>query len=269
MTSDKQQKQNYRNLASRIAGHLSNIKYPRWFVRRFIRLFKNRYNISLDDYQIPENGFETFNSFFTRRLKDGARPLGNGIISPVDGYILDYGHVNPQNKIYVKHQYYYVDDLILENIDNLKSYSILYLAPSNYHRVHACFDMAITKTIYLPGTLRSVSQKVVDRKDRVYCRNERIVIHGNSDYGKFRFVLIGAMLVGKAKLSFDSDMETNMKKGEYSSTEYKTPVFLKKGEELGYFEMGSSVIILLEEEYLQNIPLGKGEAIKVGESLVN
>jgi phosphatidylserine decarboxylase len=262
------QKQNYRNLTSRIVGHLSNVKHPRWLVRLAVRIFKNKYNISLDEYEVPETGFETFNSFFSRKLKYGKRPLGEGLVSPVDGFVLDYGPVNPNNKIYVKQKHYYVDDIILEDITELKSYCILYLSPSNYHRVHASFDMTIDKVTYLPGTLRPVNNKTINRKNHVYCRNERIVILGDSAYGKFRFVLIGAMLVGKTKLSFDAEMQTNMKKGKYSYTKYEKPVFLKKGEELGYFEMGSSVILLLEEEYLQDIPHKKGEAVKMGESLV-
>ncbi|MDL2262571.1 archaetidylserine decarboxylase [Bacteroidales bacterium OttesenSCG-928-I21] len=264
----KTQKQNHRNLTSRIVGRLSNIKHPRWLVSFAIWRFKKNYDVSLEEYEIPENNFESFNAFFTRKLKKEARPLSKGLVSPVDGFVLDYGIVNPQNKICVKNKYYHIEDLIFEDVNDLKSYCILYLSPSNYHRVHAFFDMYIDKTTYLPGTLWSVNEKVVNKKDHVYCRNERIVIHGNSDYGRFRFVLVGAMLVGKIKLSFDNEMQTNIRKGECILKEYNTPVFVKKGEELGYFEMGSSVILLLEEKHLQELEIKKTLAVKVGETLV-
>lgn len=265
---EKPQKQNYRNLTSRLVGRASNFKKPKWLIRLAIKLFIKKFNVILDDCQIPQEGFTSFNLFFTRKLKNNTRPIGNGIVSPVDGFILDFGKVNPQNKIYVKHKYYFVEDLILEDVTNLESYCILYLSPSNYHRVHACFDMEIDRISYLPGTLMSVKQKVVDKKDRVYCRNERIVVHGNSEYGKFSFVLIGALLVGKVKLSINSGLETNIKKGEYSTQEYKTPILLKKGEELGFFEMGSSVIILLENNHLEKIPHHKNDSIEMGKSLL-
>lgn len=267
MPTQKPQKQNYRNFFSRMAGKLANSTKPRWFVRGVMKIWRKKYKVDLSEYVVPPNGYKTFNSFFTRNLKPGTRPINDGLVSPVDGFIFDFGKITGDNKIYVKFKHYYVDDLICDEYENMSSYAVLYLSPANYHRVHAAFDMEITDISYLPGTLRPVKPKVVYKKDRVYCRNERIVIHGKSEYGKFYMILVGALFVGKTKLSFDSGLQTNIKKGVASKRIYDTPIYINKGEEVGYFEMGSSVILFMDDERLANIKLPLNSPIRVGNNL--
>jgi phosphatidylserine decarboxylase len=250
-------------------GYLSNLEKPKCVLRWFIKRFRQKYNIDLSEYIVPEDGFKTFNLFFTRKLKTGQRTIEPGIISPVDGFIFDYGVVNPENKIHVKFKHYYIQNLIFEDITNLKSYAVLYLSPSNYHRVHASFDMSIDSIKYLPGTLRSVREKIVEKRNGVYCRNERIVIHGKSEFGEFYFIFVGAIFVGKVKLSFYSNFETNIKKAKQSQQLLDEPIFIKKGEELGYFEMGSSIILLMENDNLKNLNKNINTPIKVGQKITD
>lgn len=268
MCPAKKQKQNYRNLTSRFAGRVSNIKKPKWSVSMLIHIYRKKYKINMSEFVVPTGGFKSFNSFFTRNLKSGVRKIDEGIVSPVDGTIFDAGNVDPDNKIFVKHKFYYIDDLLGSEFDNLKSYAVLYLSPADYHRVHACFDMNIERAVYLPGTLLSVRKKTVYKKDRVYCRNERIVLSGTSPYGRFYFILVGALMVGKVKLSFDSGLQTNIKHGVMASKEYTTPVQIKKGDETGFFEMGSSVILLLEDNSLASLKDRVHEKVIVGQKLV-
>ncbi len=260
--------QNYRNFTSRFAGRVSNMKRPKWSVSVLIRVYKRRYGIDLSEFVVPNKGFINFNSFFTRKLKPGVRKIETGIISPVDGFLFDFGRVSAENRIFVKHKHYYIEDLITNKFDFLKSYTVFYLSPANYHRVHACFDMEINSAVYLPGTLRSVREKTVYKKNRVYCRNERIVLSGNSDYGRFYFVLVGALLVGKVKLSFDSGLQTNIRKGIMASKDFDKSIFVKKGEEIGHFEMGSSVILLMETDILSNLKIELNSSLKMGQSLL-
>ncbi len=267
MNKPKPQKQNYRNFTSRLAGYLSNLKKPKWFVRLLIFIYKKKYKINIDEFQIPKKGFKSFNDFFTRSLKPNIRHISEGLISPVDGFVFDFGEIDPDDKIFVKQKYYYIDDLICSDFSNLNSYAVLYLSPANYHRVHACFDMEIESVTYLPGTLLSVGKKTVKRKNRVYCRNERIVLSGKSNFGRFNFILVGALMVGKVRLSFDSGLKTNIRKGIFAKTVYKSPVIIKKGEEVGYFEMGSSVIILLEDNCLKTLIKPIHAPIIMGEKL--
>lgn len=263
------QKQNYRNITSRIVGYFSNITRPRWLINYTIAYYIKKYKVDMSHFQIPDGGFKSFNHFFTRHFKHGVRQISEDIISPIDGSVFDYGSIDNDNKLFVKHKYYYVEDLINEDCPNLKSYAVLYLSPADYHRVHTCFDMHIESISYIPGTLRSVRKKTVNKKDRVYCRNERIVIQGQSKYGNFYFILIGALMVGKIKLSFNNEMRTNIRKGIQSKKHLANTVSLKKGDEIGYFEMGSSVIILLENDYLTNILPPLNSKIKFGEQIVD
>ena len=267
MPAPKQQKQNYRNFFSRIAGMVANTKKPKWCVNLVINIWKKRYKINLSEYIVPTSGFKSFNALFTRTLKPGVRPISEGLVSPVDGFIFDFGKISGDNKIYVKFKHYYIDDLICDVYDDISSYAVLYLSPANYHRVHASFDMEITDISYLPGTLRSVKPKVIYKKDRVYCRNERIVIHGKSEYGNFYMILVGALLVGKTKLSFDSGLQTNIKKGEASKRVYESSIHIKKGDEVGYFEMGSSVILFLNDERLSKIKFPLNSPVSMGNTL--
>lgn len=264
------QKQNYRNLASRFAGYISNLTKPKIFVRFIIFVFRKIYRINLDEFIIPEGGFKNFNSFFTRKFKKEFRPISNHkIISPVDGYVVDYGPIDSEKKIFVKHKYYFVEDLISDSSDFVfKSYSVFYLSPKNYHRVHAPFDCEINSVSYFPGTLFSVRHKTVMKRDNVFCRNERIVIYGNSIIGKFCIIMVGAIIVGKVRLSFDSEIQTNIRKGEIFSKNYFHPVNILKGEEIGLFELGSTVIILLEDQQLSELRIKKQSSVKMGISIL-
>ncbi len=264
----KPQKQNYRNAISRVAGYIANISRPKFFVKTIIKLYVKFYKIDLSQFIVPENFFETFNDFFTRKIKDNLRIIQEDIVSPIDGALLDCGKVNKEQKITVKDRTYFLTDLLGTEFKNLKSYAVFYLAPGNYHRVHAGFDMNITDIKYLPGTLRPVKIKVIDKRDRVYCRNERIIITGDCKYGKFYFILVGALFVGKIKLSFDSGLSTNIRKGIASEKIFPEKIIIQKGKEVGYFEMGSSVVIVMEDECLNNLDPEKNSNLQYGRSLI-
>ena len=264
---NKPQKQNYRNAISRFIGYIANISRPRFFVKLLIKIFVLRNKINLDNFEIPHSYYKNFNAFFTRRYKSNLIRLGNGIVSPVDGYLLDYGKLTSEKLIKVKEKDYDFYALTGEDLCTVNSYAVFYLAPHNYHRVHAPFDIKIKEIKYLPGTLRSVRTKIIDKKERVYCRNERIVLSGDSIYGKFHMILVGALVVGKVKLSFESGLKTNIRKGIASSKIYDHETLIKKGDETGLFEMGSSVVLFLENEYLAELCLEKGSELIYGVSI--
>lgn len=265
----KHSKQNIRNMTSRVAGIMAKWKSPKLYVRWIIKKWEKIYNISMDEYIIPEGGFLNFNEFFTRKVKPETRPISMGIVSPVDCCIFDFGYITALKRIHVKGRMYNVQELTNEEKNYMKSYCVFYLSPYNYHRVHACFDMSIDKITYHPGTLFPVKEKTIKKRERVYCNNERIILHGNSTFGKFQFIFVGAMMVGKVKLSFEKKIETNVKKGKYFKHNFDNPYQITKGEELGYFEMGSSIILLLEENYLANIYFKTDDKVKMGETIFN
>lgn len=255
------------NLYSRNAGRLANMKRPRFIVNALIRTFSRKYSISLNDYIIPENGFRSFNEFFTRNLKPGLRVIENGIVSPVDGSIYSYGNIETDTNIFVKHKKFRVKELIKSDTNIFKSFIVLYLSPANYHRVHAPFDMKINEILYIPGTLKSVRESRVMKAEELYCKNERIILNGDSEFGKFSFVLVGALMVGKIKLCFTDSTQSNIKRSCCSVTSLDNPFIINKGDELGYFEFGSSVILLLDNQTFTNINFEINESIKLGQRL--
>jgi len=262
-------KQTLLNSYSRIAGKISNAKRPKWFVKLIIKIFSKKYRIQIKEYTIPNDGFKSFNDFFTRHIKPELRPIGSGIVSPNDGNIYDFGAVTNERKIFVKQNFFSVSELIKNKHTNFNSFAVFYLSPANYHRVHAPFDMKITQILNIPGTLKSVREKTIKKTQELYCRNERIVINGESEYGEFSFILVGALMVGKTKLSFDPDIQTNNRKASPNIFEYDTPLKIKKGEEVGYFEFGSTVILLLDKDYLKDINFEINQKIQFGETVFN
>lgn len=265
---EKIQKQNFRNKVSRVAGYFARISKPRFIVRWVILLYIKIYKIDISKFVVPDKFYKNFNDFFTRRYKENFINIENGFVSPIDGTLLDKGLVSKNQIIHVKNRDYYLADLLGHSVEGLNSYAVLYLAPGDYHRVHSSFDMTISKIMYLPGTLRSVKVKVINKRDRVYCRNERIVIAGDSEYGKFYFILIGALLVGKVKLAFDSGLSTNIRKGIATELSYEHPIKIKKGEEVGYFELGSSLVVVMEKDMLNNINPEISQQLYLGKRII-
>ncbi len=268
MDIECEHKQNFLNLISRFIGRIARIQNPKCFVNFLIKAYKRKFKISMDEYIIPEGGYKNFNNFFTRRLKPNIRQIEENIISGVDGLVYDFGEINEDKTIHVKEKHYNANTLTGEGTQIKGSFAVLYLSPANYHRVHASFDMTVESVKHIPGRLKSVRDKIVKRTDNLYCQNERIVISGNSEYGRFYFILVGALVVGKIKLTFDSNLETNIKKACCISEDLNPPIFIKKGEEVGYFEMGSTLILLSEDKSLSKIKLPIESPIRMGQNLV-
>ncbi len=261
-------KRSYRNTVSRLAGRIANYSRPAILVKIAIKLYAKFYSININEFKTPKAGYKTFNSFFTRIVKPEFRPIESGIISPVDGLIYDHGVIDKDRHIYVKHKFFSVTELLKRQYDKLESFVVFYLSPAHYHRVHAPFDMKITDISYIPGNLRSVRESIVFKTEELYCRNERIVLYGNSEHGKFAFIFIGAFVVGKIKLSFEDKAASNIKKACYNVITYDTPHLINKGQELGFFEMGSSVIILSENDTYKNLKFTTGSELKFGKNFV-
>jgi len=261
-------KRSYRNTVSRIAGRVANFSRPAFFVRFYSKLYAKFYSININEFEIPKGGFKTFNSFFTRKVKPEFRKIESGIISPVDGLIYDNGVIDKDRHIYVKHKFFSVKELLKREYSKLESFVVFYLSPSHYHRVHAPFDMKITNISYIPGNLRSVRESIILKTEELYCKNERIVLYGDSEYGKFAFIFVGALVVGKIKLSFEEKTASNRRKACCNNITYDAPHLINKGEELGFFEMGSSVIILSENKMYEKLKFIASTDLKFGQNFV-
>ncbi|MFK4001444.1 archaetidylserine decarboxylase [Psychrobacter namhaensis] len=232
---------------SKVAGRLAASRHP-YVKRTFIRSFAKAYNVSLDEYERQSlNAYESFNDFFTRELKEDARPIDStaeGIVSPADGIISQLGQIDDHKVFQAKGRYYDVGQLLADSEDGRYfadgSFATVYLAPSNYHRVHMPFAGTLTKTRYVPGTLFSVNTTTAANVPDLFARNERLVCMFDTQYGKAAVVMVGAMIV--------AGIET-VATGKIARTEdiqeANHDMRFEKGDELGRFYLGSTAIVVL------------------------
>lgn len=232
---------------SKVAGRLAASRHP-YVKRTFIRSFAKAYNISLDEYERQSlNAYESFNDFFTRELKEDARTIDatvNGIVSPADGIISQLGQIEDHKLLQAKGRHYDVGQLLADSEDGSYfadgSFATIYLAPSNYHRVHMPFTGTLTKTRYVPGTLFSVNNTTAANVPDLFARNERLVCMFDTKYGKAAVVMVGAMIV--------AGIET-VATGKIARTddifESDHDMQFAAGEELGRFYLGSTAIVVL------------------------
>ena len=232
---------------SKAAGRLAASRHP-WVKRAFIRSFAKAYDVSLDEYERQSlNAYESFNDFFTRELQDDARTIDttvNGVVSPADGVISQLGQINDHKLLQAKGRDYDIGQLLADNADGDYfadgSFATVYLAPSNYHRVHMPFDGTLIKTRYVPGTLFSVNNTTAANVPDLFARNERLVCLFDTAYGKAAVVMVGAMIVAgietvaTGKITRTDDIQ-----------EADHDMSFKKGDELGRFYLGSTAIVVL------------------------
>ena len=232
---------------SRAAGRLASSRHP-LVKRAFIRTFAKAYNVKLDDYERQSfNAYESFNDFFTRELKDEARVVDttqHGIVSPADGVISQLGQIDDHKLLQAKGRHYDIGQLLANQEDGNYfaegSFATVYLAPSNYHRVHMPFAGTLTTTRYVPGTLFSVNNTTAANVPDLFARNERLVCLFDTEYGKAAVVMVGAMIVaGIETIATGKIMRTDdIQVAEHDIT-------LEQGDELGRFYLGSTAIVIL------------------------
>ncbi len=256
---------------SMVAGRLASSRHP-VVKRAFIRSFAKVYNVKLDEYERQSlNAYESFNDFFTRELKEDARvidPTMKGIVSPADGVISQIGSIEDKKLLQAKGRHYDIGQLLANSADGHYfadgSFATVYLAPSNYHRVHMPFDGTLTATRYVPGTLFSVNNTTAANIPDLFARNERLVCLFDTEYGKAAVVLVGAMIVAgiesvaTGKISRTDDIQENQHQ-----------IALSKGDELGRFYLGSTAIVVLPKAAgteWQNT-MKHGSKVKMGQLL--
>lgn len=232
---------------SEFAGYLARHQHP-WVKRPLIHAFAKAYDISLEEYERGQlNDYHSFNDFFTRELKPGSRTIDSAkdtIACPADGTISQLGNINHQSILQAKGFDYEVGQLLADHEDGQYfmdgSFATIYLAPSNYHRVHMPFDGTLVATRYVPGKLFSVNDATANSVPDLFARNERLVCLFDTEFGKACVVLVGAMIVAGIE---------SVATGKIRRTPYiqhrKHQMQLHKGDELGRFYLGSTAIIIL------------------------
>jgi phosphatidylserine decarboxylase len=262
-----------RKRLSRALGRLAVLNPPRPLIRGAIDLFCRIYEIDMSEAETPVEGFSSFDAFFTRPLKPGARPINrdiNTIVSPSDGTVQGVGYLTPESTLTVKGSTYRVEALLGDADQARKfengAYVLIYLSPRNYHRVHAPVDGPVESLRYIGGTLFPVNEIGLRHVSGLFARNERLVIYQQSPrFGNVTTVMVGALGVGRITVSFDSSVVTNQSNVPGVRCYDKNTIKLERGAELGVFHLGSTVLLLLQSSLTTTLLKRVGDLVRVGE----
>lgn len=262
-----------KNALSRLAGTLTRWAAPRALLDWAIRAFSGRYGIDLTECEPPAS-FRTFGAFFARPLKPGRRPIAPGeelLVSPVDAVVSETGLAEAGRLVQAKGIDYTVGALLgdpgLAARFEGGAWATLYLSPRDYHRIHFPIGGRVTGWRYVPGRLWPVNAASVRVVPSLFAGNERLVVHLDTPLGACAVVSVGATVVGRVRATFDATVPpTNLPGAVMQHGRYAEPIPVGKGEELGAFEMGSTVILLFERGRVA-LRLAPGQRVRVGEPI--
>lgn len=236
---------------SRLAGAAARWRFGPW-KNLFIRLFAKAYRPDMGEAQIENpSEYPCFSAFFTRKLKVGARVIEGGadvLVSPSDGAVSQLGPIR-QGRIFQAKGHDYSVDALLGDTDwagrfENGQFATIYLAPKDYHRVHMPCSGHLRRSVYVPGRLFSVAPWTAERIPGLFARNERVVgLFETDSRSRFAVVLVGAMIVGSMSTVWSGRVN---RRGQLLREDH-TGVHLLQGEEMGRFDLGSTVIMLFED----------------------
>lgn len=240
-----------------LAGKLANARLGA-LTTRFIRWFVARYQVNMTEAANPDiAGYASFNEFFTRALRENARPLAQAdLLCPVDGTVSQFGPIQAGQIFQAKGHAYSAtalvggDDALAAHFHN-GSFANIYLSPRDYHRIHMPCDGRLTRMIYVPGELFSVNPVTARGVPGLFARNERVVCVFESEHGPFVLTLVGATIVGSMATSWHGIVNPPRSK-EVREWHYQDQnIVLKKGQEMGRFLLGSTVVLLFPKNTLE------------------
>ena len=264
------------HLISRLAGRFASSTTP-WIKDALIRRFVKAFDVDMSQAARRIEEFESFNDFFTRELKDGARPVADAsqfIVCPADGAISQIGAIKDGQIFQAKGRNYSVTALL--GGDEAKAqlfekgeFATIYLSPRDYHRVHSPAQGALQSTAYVPGDLFSVNQETAGGVDALFARNERLVCHFSGEVGPFASVMVGAMIVAGIDTVWPNRFATHASsvvREDFASQS----VELAAGAEMGRFYLGSTVILLFAPGQVRWLDgMQAGRAVRMGEALAH
>jgi phosphatidylserine decarboxylase len=240
---------------SRIVYSVMRMESPA-FKRMLIKSFLSGYKVNMAEaVQSDPFAYRSFNEFFTRPLRPGARTIAPGndiIVSPVDGTVSQAGPLHGETIIQAKGIDYSALELLAGDAEAAAAYrdgsfTCIYLAPYNYHRIHMPFGGQLRKTVYVPGDLFSVNAATARAVPRVFARNERVICEFDTALGRMAVILVGALFVGSMETVYAGEINPPPRRSRQPTTIAKgVGQTLPKGAELGRFNMGSTVVLLFQ-----------------------
>ncbi len=264
------------HLLSRLVFKLTRLKlgcFTHWTIKTFIRY----YQIDMQNVLIPEiQNYTDFNQFFTRALTPEARPLAKAdLVSPVDGVVSQIGVLDSLPSLKAKNHSFQLHELLANHTDKVALFKhglfcTIYLSPRDYHRIHLPIAGRLTDMIYVPGRLYSVNSRTVRTVPNLFSRNERVICLFATEQGPLALILIGALFVGSMETIWAGAVppSPSSQPQHWRYSEVDAPVF-QQGDEIGRFNMGSTVILLLgRQQRVWNPELAVGSRVLMGNALM-
>lgn len=248
-------------------------RFTHWLIQQFI----NVYNVEMEIAQFSEpRDYQTFNQFFTRALKPTARPIANALLTcPVDGEISQLGRIEQHSLLQAKGRSFQLLDLVggdamMADAFQQGLFCTIYLSPRDYHRIHMPVSGQLKTMLYLPGRLFSVNQRTTRVVPQLFARNERVICFFETAHGPLALILVGAIFVGSLETVWAGTLTppylSQSRRESYSS---ETALILSQGAEMGRFNMGSTVILLLGNQYVSWLPnLVPQNKVVMGQALI-
>ncbi len=255
-------------------GQLAEVGAPPQLLDVLVEQFIETFHVDMREVA-DEGPFHSFDAFFTRRLREGARPVDptpGAIVSPADGRLEAFGEVSGSLKLQIKGHEYGIEAL-LNGISDPTPYrggqfAVIYLSPRDYHRVHAPVSGRIIEVVHIPGTLFPVNTIGVSHIKGLFARNERVAFVHDCEPGPVCSLMVGAIGVGRITTPF-AQLETNRGPRLAEPMVHDCSERVRKGDELGVFHLGSTVILILSRSRASSLhwcqPMGA--QLRVGEAL--
>jgi len=263
-----------KHLVSRLTGALAKIeagKLTTFLIKKFIA----KYNIDMSEAKHSDPAyFKTFNDFFTRELRDGIRPIYEGeenLCMPVDGQVSQLGEIKAGRIFQAKGHDFSLRELlggrdeIATPFDN-GIFSTIYLAPKDYHRIHMPIAGKLEQMVFIPGDLFSVNPLTAENVPNLFARNERAVAIFSTDVGPMAMVLVGATIVASIETVWGGTIAPSKNKTLQYWDYNKQNITLEKGEEMGRFKLGSTIVALFPKDSINfSDTLQAGSPTRLGE----
>lgn len=265
-------------IVTQLAGKFADSEAMPAVKNRVVKWFVRHYGVDMSEAVEPDpTAYPSFNAFFTRALKPGVRPLAEGesvVISPVDGAMSQLGQINSDRVFQAKGQSFSLLELL--GGDGARAepfaegeFATIYLAPKDYHRIHMPLAGTLREMVHVPGKLFSVNPVTAQNVPNLFARNERVVSIFDTEFGPMAMVLVGAMIVGSVETTWAGVVAPGGR--EVSGTRYdtlKTPIRFDKGDEMGRFRLGSTVILVFPKGVARWDPgMDAASNVRLGDAL--
>lgn len=258
---------------SKLAGRIADSTSP-WLKDRLIRRFIDTYEVDMSEAVEPASAYPSFNAFFTRALKPGARPLADAekfVLSPADGAVSQVGPIAGGRIVQAKARDYSVAELLACDPENAARFEggrfvTIYLSPRDYHRVHMPTAGTLRRTRYVPGDLFSVNAVTAEGVERLFARNERLACLFDTSLGAMASVMVGAMIVAGVETVWSGRVVPHGRAVE--EARFTDGLAFAAGDEMGRFYLGSTVVLLFEPGRVEWVPeLAPGSTVRMGQAI--